>query len=72
MPPESSSGYFLSADSISTKCERLANALVRFFFGDFFLLQAEGDVVFHGERIEERAFLEDEAEMAAKIEEILL
>ncbi len=46
--------------------QRFADARLDFVFGDVFFAKAEGDVVVHIERIEERAFLKNEADAAAE------
>ncbi len=47
-----------------------ADALVDFGFIDAIFAETVGDVVGDGHGVEERAFLEDEADLAAEIEEI--
>ena len=52
------------------EAECFADALVDFGFVHGFLAEAEGNVVRDGEGIEERAFLEDEADLAAEIQQL--
>ena len=56
----------------SHEAKRLAHADIDFFVGNFFLDQLVGNVVAHGERIEERAFLKDHSGAGAQREELLL
>ena len=52
--------------------QRLADWLLNFFFGDVtFLEQPEGNIFPYGERIEQRAFLKNHANLAPQVEQIL-
>ena len=71
MPPERLGGIEIESLFKTDKAERLVNAAVDLLIGYALLDQLVGDIVAHGERIEERAFLEDHSGASAQGEELL-
>ena len=72
MPPERLAGKETEGLFEPDEAQGLAHAHIDFVVGNFFLNQLIGDVVAHGERIEERAFLKDHAGASAQRERALL